>query len=142
MPTWQRQEHHVDKLASARTCFERMCRVMLASGLNWRTLQKKWPGIKHTFGNFDTRVLARVSGTRHCANEPIDHGGARPVQRERLCGHERGCRDDYRGDEQHRDAATTSHTDVHTIGSMASVTTTARSAWPAVVTLATFSGLW
>jgi 3-methyladenine DNA glycosylase Tag len=40
------QEQHVDKPTTGHDYFERMCRVMLVSGLNWRTLEKKWPGIR------------------------------------------------------------------------------------------------
>jgi 3-methyladenine DNA glycosylase Tag len=46
MPTWHMQEHHVDKPTTDHDYFERMCRMMLMSGLSWRTLEKKWPGIR------------------------------------------------------------------------------------------------
>jgi 3-methyladenine DNA glycosylase Tag len=38
--------------------FERMSRVILASGLNWRTLEVKWPGIKQAFADFDVATVA------------------------------------------------------------------------------------
>jgi 3-methyladenine DNA glycosylase Tag len=47
--------HHVGKLAADHDYFERMSRVILVSGLNWRTLEKKWPGIKKAFASFDIK---------------------------------------------------------------------------------------
>ena len=38
--------------------FERMSRVIFMSGLNWQNLQKKWPGIKKAFANFDVNKVA------------------------------------------------------------------------------------
>jgi 3-methyladenine DNA glycosylase Tag len=60
MPTWHLQEHqqHVAKPTTDRDYFERMSRVILVSGLNWRTLEKKWPGIKKAFANFDIKRVA------------------------------------------------------------------------------------
>jgi 3-methyladenine DNA glycosylase Tag len=59
MPNWHMQEHHVDKPTSDHDYFERMSRVILVSGLNWRTLEKKWPGIKKAFAGFDINKVAR-----------------------------------------------------------------------------------
>jgi 3-methyladenine DNA glycosylase Tag len=53
------QEHHVDKPTTDHDYFERMSRVILVSGLNWRTLEKKWPGIKKGFANFNINKVAR-----------------------------------------------------------------------------------
>ncbi len=59
MPNWHMQEHDVDKPTTDHDYFERMSRVILVSGLNWRTLEKKWPGIKKAFANFDINTIAR-----------------------------------------------------------------------------------
>jgi 3-methyladenine DNA glycosylase Tag len=59
MPQWQMQEHHVDKPQADHDYFERMSRVILVSGLNWRTIEKKWPGITKAFANFDIKKVAR-----------------------------------------------------------------------------------
>jgi 3-methyladenine DNA glycosylase Tag len=59
MPNWHMQEHHVDKPTTDHDYFERMSRVILVSGLNWRTLEKKWPGIKKAFANFNINKVAR-----------------------------------------------------------------------------------
>jgi DNA-3-methyladenine glycosylase I len=39
--------------------FERMNRVILAAGLNWRVLEKKWPGIKKAFAGFDVDKVSK-----------------------------------------------------------------------------------
>jgi 3-methyladenine DNA glycosylase Tag len=59
MPNWRMPEHHVDKPTTDHGYFERMSRVILVSGLNWRTLEKKWPGIKQAFANFNINKVAR-----------------------------------------------------------------------------------
>jgi 3-methyladenine DNA glycosylase Tag len=59
MPNWNMQEHHADKPTTDHDYFERMSRVILVSGLNWRTLEKKWPGIRKAFANFDINKVAR-----------------------------------------------------------------------------------
>jgi len=59
MPNWRMQEHHVDKPTTDHEYFERMSRVILVSGLNWQTLEKKWLGIKKAFANFDINRVAR-----------------------------------------------------------------------------------
>jgi len=38
--------------------FERMSRVIFMSGLNWRTLEKKWPGIQAAFAFFNIDAVA------------------------------------------------------------------------------------
>jgi 3-methyladenine DNA glycosylase Tag len=50
--------HHVDKPQTDNQYFERMSRVILVSGLNWRTVEKKWPGIKKAFADFDINAVA------------------------------------------------------------------------------------
>ena len=35
-----------------------MSRVIFMSGLNWRTLEKKWPGIQEAFAHFNIDVVA------------------------------------------------------------------------------------
>jgi DNA-3-methyladenine glycosylase I len=50
--------HRVDKPQTDREYFERMSRVILVSGLNWRTLDKKWPGIKEAFADFNVETVA------------------------------------------------------------------------------------
>ena len=59
MPNRPVQEHHGDKPTTDHDYFERMSRVILVSGLNWRTLEKKWPGIKQAFANFEIERVAR-----------------------------------------------------------------------------------
>ena len=59
MPNWHMQEHHVDKPTTDNDYFERMSRVILVSGLNWRTLEKKWPGIRKAFANFEVKKVAQ-----------------------------------------------------------------------------------
>jgi 3-methyladenine DNA glycosylase Tag len=50
--------HHVDKPHTDNEYFERMSRVIMVSGLNWRTLEKKWLGIKKAFADFDISTVA------------------------------------------------------------------------------------
>jgi 3-methyladenine DNA glycosylase Tag len=58
MPHWQMEPHQVTKPTSDNDYLERMSRVIFMSGLNWRTLDKKWPGIKQAFDNFDVPTVA------------------------------------------------------------------------------------
>jgi len=37
---------------------ERMSRVIFVSGLNWGTVEKKWPGIRRAFDGFDVALVA------------------------------------------------------------------------------------
>jgi len=46
MPTWRMPEQQVDTPTTNHGYIARMCRVQLLSGLNWRTLEKKWPGVR------------------------------------------------------------------------------------------------
>lgn len=52
------QQHKIDKPKNDTEYFERMCRVIFMAGLNWRTLDNKWPGIKKAFDNFDIDKVA------------------------------------------------------------------------------------
>jgi DNA-3-methyladenine glycosylase I len=52
------QHHKVDKPKDDNDYFERMSRVIFMAGLNWRTLEKKWPGIKQAFAGFDINKIA------------------------------------------------------------------------------------
>jgi 3-methyladenine DNA glycosylase Tag len=58
MPKWDMHPHDIIKPASDSEYFERMSRVILASGLNWKTIEAKWPGIKQAFAGFDVAVVA------------------------------------------------------------------------------------
>src|SRR6266478_4477199 len=53
---WQR--HHAEKPQTDNDYFEHMSRVIFMSGLNWRTLEKKWLGIKKAFTNFEIDKVA------------------------------------------------------------------------------------
>ncbi len=50
--------HKIDKPKNDNDYFERMCRVILMAGLNWHTLEKKWPGIKIAFNDFNISKVA------------------------------------------------------------------------------------
>ncbi|HSX34293.1 MAG TPA: DNA-3-methyladenine glycosylase I [Candidatus Saccharimonadales bacterium] len=58
MPDWH-MHHKVEKPANDNEYLERMSRVIFAAGLNWRVLEKKWPGIVKAYGGFD---VAKVAG--------------------------------------------------------------------------------
>jgi 3-methyladenine DNA glycosylase Tag len=55
---WQMRHQQMEKPKSDNDYFERMSRVIFMSGLNWQTLEKKWPGIKKAFANFDINKVA------------------------------------------------------------------------------------
>ncbi len=57
-PEW-RMHHKVTKPKDDNEYFERMCRVILAAGLNWQVLEKKWPGIRTAFADFNIDKVAR-----------------------------------------------------------------------------------
>jgi 3-methyladenine DNA glycosylase Tag len=52
------QHHKVDKPIGDNDYFERMSRVIFMSGLNWATIEKKWPGIRDAFDGFDIAKVA------------------------------------------------------------------------------------
>jgi 3-methyladenine DNA glycosylase Tag len=58
MPNWQMQPHEVTRPTTDNEYFARMSRVILASGLNWRTLEAKWSGIAQAFADFDVATVA------------------------------------------------------------------------------------
>jgi len=59
MPKPSEWHHHkVDKPKDDNDYFERMSRVIFMAGLNWRTLEKKWTGIKQAFAGFDIDKVA------------------------------------------------------------------------------------
>jgi DNA-3-methyladenine glycosylase I len=51
-------QHKVEKPTGDNDYFERMSRVIFMSGLNWATLEKKWPGIRAAFSDFDIAKVA------------------------------------------------------------------------------------
>lgn len=51
--------HKINKPKNDNEYLERMSRVILASGLNWQVLNKKWPGIKKAFANFDVNKVSK-----------------------------------------------------------------------------------
>lgn len=53
-------DHKIEKPADDNDYFERMSRVIFMAGLNWRTLEKKWPGIKKAFADFDIAKVAKL----------------------------------------------------------------------------------
>ena len=55
---WMKR-HKVEKPKNDNEYFERMSRVILASGLNWRVLENKWPGIKKAFAGFDVDKISK-----------------------------------------------------------------------------------
>jgi DNA-3-methyladenine glycosylase I len=60
--------HKIVKPKNDNEYFERMSRVILMAGLNWRTLEKKWPGIKKAFADFD---IAKVAGFQEAEIEEL-----------------------------------------------------------------------
>jgi len=53
--------HQVETPTNDNDYFERMSRVIFMSGLNWATLDKKWPGIKQAFRGFEIDAVAAMS---------------------------------------------------------------------------------
>ena len=51
-------EHKGKKPKGDNGYFERMSRVIFMAGLNWRVLDKKWPGITEAFADFDVATVA------------------------------------------------------------------------------------
>ncbi len=49
--------HPVEKPKDDNEYFERMSKVVFAAGLNWATLEKKWPGIRQAFDGFDIATV-------------------------------------------------------------------------------------
>src|SRR5262245_63314872 len=61
---WQMRHADLEKPKNDNDYFERMSRVIFMSGLNWQTLDKKWPGIKKAFANFDVNKVARFQESK------------------------------------------------------------------------------
>ena len=40
---------------------ENMSKVIFTSGINWKVVEAKWPGIKEAFGGFDVEKVARLA---------------------------------------------------------------------------------
>ena|SRR5579862_9090969 len=53
------KHHNIEKPKNDNEYLERMSRVILASGLNWQVLNKKWPGIKTAFADFDVDKVSK-----------------------------------------------------------------------------------
>ena len=53
------KHHKVEKPKNDNEYLERMSRVILASGLNWRVIENKWPGIKKAFAGFDIKKVSK-----------------------------------------------------------------------------------
>ncbi|HSX44497.1 MAG TPA: DNA-3-methyladenine glycosylase I [Candidatus Saccharimonadales bacterium] len=56
---WAMKHHKIVKPQNDNEYLERMSRVILASGLNWRVIENKWPGIKKAFSGFDVNKIAK-----------------------------------------------------------------------------------
>lgn len=56
---WNMKHPKVTKPTGDSDYFERMSRVIFMSGLNWQILEKKWPGIKKAFADFDINKIAQ-----------------------------------------------------------------------------------
>lgn len=61
---WQMHHQGMEKPKNDNDYFERMSRVIFMSGLNWQTLDKKWPGIKKAFANFEVNKVAKFQESK------------------------------------------------------------------------------
>ena len=60
MPNPSNWKHHsVEKPKNDDEYLERMSRVILTAGLNWQMIEKKWPGIKKAFADFNVDKVAK-----------------------------------------------------------------------------------
>jgi 3-methyladenine DNA glycosylase Tag len=50
-----------EKPASLSGYLESMGKVIFTSGINWKVVEAKWPGIKDAFGGFDVGKVARLN---------------------------------------------------------------------------------
>ena len=57
-------DHPIEKPKNDNDYFERMSRVIFMSGLNWQVLDKKWPGIKKAFANFEIDKVAKFQESK------------------------------------------------------------------------------
>ena len=56
-------EHHAPKQITPKTLgdyLEAMSRPVFQTGLGWRVVDKKWPGIREAFRGFDVNKVARM----------------------------------------------------------------------------------
>ncbi len=56
---WTMKHHKIEKPKDDDEYLERMSRVILASGLNWRVLENKWPGIRKAFAGFNVNKISQ-----------------------------------------------------------------------------------
>jgi 3-methyladenine DNA glycosylase Tag len=49
-----------DKPESLAGYLENMSKVIFTSGINWKVVEAKWPGIKEAFGSFDVEKVAQL----------------------------------------------------------------------------------
>ena len=61
---WQVRHQELETPKNDNDYFERMSRVIFMPGLNWQTLDKKWPGIKKAFANFDVKKVAKFQESK------------------------------------------------------------------------------
>src|SRR6266513_2541327 len=54
------KHHKIEKPKNDNEYLERMSRVILATGLNWRVVKNKWPGIKKAFADFDVNKVSKL----------------------------------------------------------------------------------
>ena len=59
MQTSADHHHKAEKPANDDAYFERMCHVIFTAGLSWQMIEKKWPGIKKAFANFNIDKIAK-----------------------------------------------------------------------------------
>ena len=52
-------EHKAERPKDDDGYFERMSRIIFTAGLNWHTIDKKWPGIQKAFAHFDIDKVAK-----------------------------------------------------------------------------------
>ncbi len=50
-----------EKPESLAGYLESMSKVIFTSGINWKVVEAKWPGITEAFGGFDVESVARLS---------------------------------------------------------------------------------
>jgi 3-methyladenine DNA glycosylase Tag len=50
-----------EKPGSLAGYLESMSKVIFTSGINWKVVEAKWPGIKEAFGGFDVEKVARLT---------------------------------------------------------------------------------
>src|SRR6266566_1782101 len=57
---WDPKNHpRIQKPKNEDGYLESMSRVVFSAGLNWNVVDKKWPGIKKEFANFNVEKVAK-----------------------------------------------------------------------------------